>query len=445
MPALPRVMPALLLLLGALLDAGTGHAETALRVERLSLEAADEQAYNYQEQGDWRVWARSATGFRQSRIWLQQRRDGHWLAPQPAPFSEARYRDSDPFLSADGQRLIFVSDRPAAPEGPPGGQLDLFESRRQAEGGWGPPQRLGEALQSPAYELGPELHGDTLWFASQRPGAPGRLSLYRAAPETGAPRPLPAPINGGPGSQDSDPTLSPDGRYLLWWSNRSGQDDLYLAERVGPDFGPPLRLPEPINSAQGTEFTPWISADGAWLHFASTRPVEGVPAGLAKTYRTAWPALLSALGPAAQAHSQAALDAAVSRFWRALGHGPGQGSDVETLAALLHPEARIWGSQPRARQAGLSAMSGTALMALLSKPAPRPLQECELERRQGRYGAMAWVYSRVRSDREAGSLPYTGVNSMQWQLGPAGWQLLSLHYGLDLPGEPLPAEGHCLD
>jgi len=49
MPALPRVPTALCLLLGALLSTGAGHAQTALRVERLSLEAADEQAYNYQE------------------------------------------------------------------------------------------------------------------------------------------------------------------------------------------------------------------------------------------------------------------------------------------------------------------------------------------------------------------------------------------------------------
>ena len=29
-------------------------------------------------------------------------------------------------------------------------------------------------------------------------------------------------------------------------------------------------------------------------------------------------------------------------------------------------------------------------------------------------------------------------------VGPQGWQLLSLHFALDLPGEPLPAEGGCL-
>lgn len=440
-----RPLCKLLLICSALTTMPVLAEAVPLRVERLSLEAADEQAYNFQEQGDWRIWARSAAGFRQSRIWLQQRRDGQWQAPEAAPFSDPRYRDSDPFLSADGQRLLFISDRPATGDGdPPSAELDLFESQRQPDGRWGPPQRLAAALQSPAYELGPEQHGDALWFGSQRAGSPGRLSIYRASPATAMPRPLPAPVNGGPGSQDSDPTLSPDGRYLLWWSSRSGHGDLYLAERLGPGFGPPLRLPAPINSDEGSELTPWISADGAWLYFASTRDTGTAASGLAKTYRSAWPELLRALGPAAQAHSQAALDAAVSGFWRALSHGAGRSADTQALAALLHPEARVWGSLVRAREARLAPMAGPALLERLGRPDPQPMLECELSREQGRYGALAWVYSRVRSDRAPGSAPYTGVNSMQWQLGPEGWQLLSLHYALDLPGAPLPAEGACL-
>ncbi len=430
-----------LLLLAATLQASAQPAQPELIPEPLALPAgAAQQVYNFQEQGGWRVWARSAAGFRGAQIWLQQREGrGAWSEPALWAQSDARYRDSDPFLSADGKRLIFVSDRPEAPEAPPQKQLDLFESRWDGQA-WSAPQRLPAALQGPGYELGPERHGAELLFASAQAGKP--LSIQRAA-GAAPPEALPSPVNEA-GSANSDPTLSPDGRYLIWWSQRSGDGDLYLAERLGQGrYGPALRLPEGVNSAQGFEFTPWISADGEWLYFASTRAAPAVDAGLARVYRVRWPAVLQALGTAAQQASDAALAEAQTQVWRALSHGPGSRPDAEALARLLHPQARIWGALLRERQPQLAGFSRDEFLKLLATPDPRPMRECELARETRRYGAAAQVYSRVRSDREHGSRPYTGVNSLQWQLGEQGWQLLSLHFALDLPGAPLPAEGDC--
>lgn len=439
-----RLLPALLLLLALPVHALT------LEVMPLT-ESPGEQAYNYQEQGALRVWARSQAGFKASRIWLQRQVDGQWRAPEPWPHSDTRWRDSDPFLSSDGRQLLFISDRPAEGENPLK-QLDLFESRLQDDGRWSAPRRLPEGLQSAGYELGPERHGGTLWWGSYRAqgqaGGPGKLALFRApADGSAAPQALPAPLNDG--GANSDPTLSPDGRYLLWWSARSGGGDLYLAERLGEGagegrWGPPLRLPEPVNSAEGFEFTPWISADGEWLHFASTRPAAGLGSGLAQVYRVRWPALLQELGTAAQAASQAELEQANSALWQALSHGANEAADTATLRRLLHPQAQVWGALARERSTVAVRLSGTEFAQAMQRPDPRPMKECELAREVRRYGATAQVYSRVRSDREAGSAPYTGVNSLQWQLGPQGWQLLSLQFALDLPGEPLPAAGDCL-
>src|ERR1700759_3017446 len=39
--------------------------------------------------------------------------NGVWLRPQVAPFSGV-WRDTDPFVSPDGKRLFFVSNRPLA-------------------------------------------------------------------------------------------------------------------------------------------------------------------------------------------------------------------------------------------------------------------------------------------------------------------------------------------
>jgi len=284
---------------------------TGLQIERVDLgdSAPGVQAYNLQEAREWRVFARSEAGFKRSRIFVQRRvagvagQAGPWASAEPWPHTDARWRDSDPHLSADGTRLTFVSDRPEQGDVPLG-QLDLFESRLEGAQ-WSAPRRLAATLQSPGYELGPERHGDWLYFASFRAGGPGKLSIYRARGDQldETPQALPAPVNDG--GANSDFTLTPDGRYAIWWSSRGTAEgkggDLYLAERVGAGFGPAVRLPEPVNGP-AFEFTPSVSADGQWLYFASTR--DG-PAGLSHMYRVSWPALLAELGPSREAFSQA--------------------------------------------------------------------------------------------------------------------------------------------
>jgi len=427
----------------------------ALPVELMQLGPSDPamQSYNLQELRDVRVFARSAAGFKQSRLFWQQRVDGQWQAPQPMPFTDVRWRDSDPHLSSNGKTLTFISDRPAMGEQALG-QLDMYESTL-SEGQWSAPRRLSESLQSKAYELGPERYGDRLYFASYRPGGPGKLSIYRsdrlADGGDGAPLALPAPVNEGP--SNSDFTLTPDGRYALWWSDRHaganrGDADIFMAERVGVGFGPAIRLPEPINGP-GFEFTPSVSSDGQWLIFASTRPGTHA-AGLSQLYRVSWPALLKALGPQVEAHSQLELEQKHSALWRAISHKAGEASDVALLGSLLHPQAQVWGQSLRAAKLDIKAWSGREFLAMLKTPSPEALLECEVHREIRRYGAHAEVYSVVESRRRADQVQAdgVGVNSGQWELGPQGWQLLSLHYAMALPGQAPPPQarrsGDCM-
>jgi WD40-like Beta Propeller Repeat/Domain of unknown function (DUF4440) len=431
-------MRVMALVLAAWLASPPPAGATALTVERLDLgEGLDQQAYNLQEQGELRVFARSARRFERSQLFMQRRVTGQWQPAQPLPFGDPRWRDSGPHLSAQARVLTFVSDR-GLPEGPTRDELDLYESQWQ-DGRWSEPRRLPEPWQSAGYELGPERYGDTFYLASTRPGGPGKLAIYRADMPSGAPQPLPSPINDS--AQNSDFTLSPDGRYALWWSDRAGPQgggaDLYLAERLGDGFGPAIRLPPPVNGP-GLEFTPSVSADGQWLYFASTRDDAQK---LSHVYRVAWPQLLAQLGAAATVHSQAALDGAVSALWRAIGHAPGQASDVEALARLLHPEARVFAQVLRSSSVQVRASTTPQFLADLARPGGSGLHECEVERQQRRFGGHAQVYSVVqtRHDPAQQVVTYSGVNSMHWQLGPQGWQLLALHYALETPGLSLPA------
>lgn len=216
------------------------------------------------------VFARSQPEFEQAQIFVAWREGAAWSAPQPVPFSDPRYSDSDPWLTPDGRMLYFVSNRPVSGEAPRK-DLELWRVALRAEG-FGKPEHLA-ALSSDGQELGPELHDGWLYFNSTRASGPAKMAIYRARVRgTGfdAPEALEAPFNNGP--VQGDFTLSPDGRLALFWSQRDGsrEPDLFAARRQQGGWSAAVRLPSPFNAA-GLDFTPSFSSDGRALYFASMR------------------------------------------------------------------------------------------------------------------------------------------------------------------------------
>src|SRR5688572_11270796 len=57
-------------------------------------------------------FVRSTPQFTGWTIYVTHHADGRWSTPKVAPFS-GKHRDADPFITADGKRLYFISDRPA--------------------------------------------------------------------------------------------------------------------------------------------------------------------------------------------------------------------------------------------------------------------------------------------------------------------------------------------
>lgn len=222
------------------------------------------------------VFARSSTGdFEDARIWFARRAGDGWTAPEPAPFTDPRWRDSDPWLTPDGDWLYFVSNRPAPTRDASRHDLDLWRAPVTVAG-IGTPEHLA-AASSIGEELGPEVHAGRLTFNSTRAGGPAPLALYAAPLSDGGPgeaTALPAPFNDG--RAQGDLTFSPDGRSALFWSIRgdSREPDLFLVRRAGDAWSPAIRLPAPFN-APGMDFTPAWSADGRTLRWASQRARPG--------------------------------------------------------------------------------------------------------------------------------------------------------------------------
>lgn len=111
-------------------------------------------------------------------IYVSKNRDDEWkpfqkLGPQ---INHPVYWDSQPTISADGNTLIFASDRPGG-----FGGIDLYISRRDpVSHTWGPAQNLGPKINTAGHEKTPFLHSDsqTLYFSSDGHFGFGGMDIF---------------------------------------------------------------------------------------------------------------------------------------------------------------------------------------------------------------------------------------------------------------------------
>ncbi|KWW30177.1 MAG: OmpA/MotB domain-containing protein [bacterium P3] len=159
--------------------------------------------------------------------------------------------ESQPSLSADGQTLFFVSDRPGGYGG-----TDIWMSRR-VDGEWGTPVNLGPVINTAGHEAGPFIHydGRTLYFSSTgHPGMGGSDLFVSRLQDDGSwsePENLGYPVNTE--GDESRLVVSADGRTAYFASDQLGgygKNDIYRFE-----------LPEPVRAAEMQCPVEIVSAD----------------------------------------------------------------------------------------------------------------------------------------------------------------------------------------
>lgn len=213
-----------------------------------------------------------------SRIFVTRFMDGAWTEPEPAPFTAER--DESPFITRDGETMLFTSQRRMS------GSWDRSENiwmmRREGDG-WSEPHPLPGTVNQPGgeiddydvgVELGPTLLPGGLLMYWTRTSPDWGSDIYVAEPDEAGGWINPQPLLLNSTREERNATLSPDGRYLIFEGYRStdgfGDEDLYVSERTEYGWSPPRLLPEPVNSGEA-DTHPRFSPDGRHFFFASDR------------------------------------------------------------------------------------------------------------------------------------------------------------------------------
>jgi hypothetical protein len=204
---------------------------------------------------------------------------GVWQQPQIAPFS-GQWSDSQPALSPDGKRLVFVSLRgPAVPpaSGTVIGRVAAIWEVDLSGGKWGEPRRLPDTVNLSPRVFKPSIAADgSLYFMAKTEDAK-TWRLYRSQYNNGTyAKAEPLPFSDG-NHTDVDPQIAPDQSFLIFSSaGRAKPDDahehLYITFKTGATWGEiiPLRYEGDYEKNPSDDGEANLGA-GQLLYFTSSR------------------------------------------------------------------------------------------------------------------------------------------------------------------------------
>jgi hypothetical protein len=237
----------------------------------------DEFGGQFSRDGRTLWFSRSVPRFHLEVIFTSTWDGRRWREPEIAPFSGI-WHDYDATLSADGERLYFISDRPLD-DGKPHPNYDVWYLAREGRG-WSAPKNAGAPINGTwNSHFAMTAANGTLYFTSDRPGGKGYLDIWSSRLVDGvyqAPENLGDAVNNEKWS-NFEVWIAPDESYLIasayGHDDSLGDCDLYISYRRDGVWQPLRNMGAIVNSA-ARDYTARVTPDGKYLVFSSER---GVP------------------------------------------------------------------------------------------------------------------------------------------------------------------------
>jgi len=206
--------------------------------------------------------------------------NGRWTQPQVASFSDPYMLEFS--MSPDGSRVVLISRRPPDGKGEPADTIGNWIVDRTSAG-WGEPELLDPSIAGPCSI---SLAGN-LYFSSPRLGGMGGDDIFVSEFVNGGyaePENIGTSVNTA--LHEADPFIAPDESYLVFVKadTRAGTFDLWVSFRSADGFWTQARtLGGQVNSG-AKDLLPTVSSDGRYLFFSSERVVDTPPRDRHLTY-----------------------------------------------------------------------------------------------------------------------------------------------------------------
>jgi hypothetical protein len=228
-----------------------------------------------------------------STLMESQREHGRWSVPRAASFS-GHWHDLDPAMAPDGSFLLFVSNRPATPGGPPvdavragkrraGQGMNLWRVNRQGSG-WSEPVRLSDTVNLCSLVSSPSIAADGSIYFIGCAGPNGDFKLLRSPYRDGHYATPHVVALGEADATVRDPAIAPDGSFMVVSIKHAAQEvyRLAIAFRTSDGWTAPRDLGDTVNS--GESMGAQLGPDHRTLYFYSDRRLPASDPNAAATW-----------------------------------------------------------------------------------------------------------------------------------------------------------------
>jgi len=213
----------------------------------------------------------------QEDFYISEKKDGEWQTAEPILSINTPGNEGAHTVTTGADLIVYT----ACERREGYGSCDLYYAEKKNDQ-WTAPKNMGSAVNSSAWDSQPSLSrdGKFLFFTSNRSGGQGGADIYVCKRfEDGV---WSKPVNLGDKVNtkfdEASPFLHPDGRTLYFMSKGypgMGGFDLYKVRQEQPfKWGPVENIGYPINT-KGDESTLYVSLDGKTGYYARKEAKDG--------------------------------------------------------------------------------------------------------------------------------------------------------------------------